>query len=473
MPAAAGARDGPLTAERSVELALDHNSRIQGAHAATAAARAEHREARASLLPALRSSAGYTRLGGQLPSGDVTIPGIGGVFPLIPFERDRYQVALSLEQPLFAGGRLRGGARAAARTADAAERSEEQERVDVAFDVRRAYWTLYAARRTLAVTQAALARVDTNLAVMRQRFEAGTVLRSDLLTAEARRSEIVLEQVDARNAARLAEVELNRLTGRPLVAHVELPAGVGRADVVDTAGPGARDSAGPPDGARAERSAVAGSASSGGVSSGGVSGGAAPSGGVSSGAASSGALALPPQIQALDAQIDAERARLSAERGGWFPDVYLMSRYVYARPSPFAITDQRSFLGTWEAGLSLEWNVWEGGAREARVEQATARVRSAEARLEEAKRLAEVEVTRQSLEVERASEAMRAAADNVARSAEALRVTRQQFREGVVLSAQLLDAEQALREAEGRQLRAFADSAIAQAALLHATGRVW
>lgn len=452
------APDGPLTVKRSVELALAHNARLAGARAVTLAARAGQREARASLLPALRSSAGYTRLGGELPTGDVTLPGIDGTFPLLPIERDRYQVALSLEQPLFAGGRLRGGARAAASTADAAAQLEEQERVDVAFDVRRAYWTLYAARRTLAVVQAAVKRVEAHLAVMRQRFEAGTVLRSDLLAAEARRSEIELARVDARNAARLAEVELNRLTGQPLLARVELQQGAGSdsgrdastVDTVDTVD-AANIHTASFDTSNADASNID----------------------PSNADASRKAAALPPEIRALGAQIAAERARLSAERGGWFPSVNLLSRYVYARPSPYAITDQTSFLGTWEAGVSIDWNLWDGGAREARAEQATARVRSAEARLEEAKRLAEVEVTRQSLEVERASEAMRAAADNVARSAEALKVTEQQFREGVVLSAQLLDAEQTLLEAEERQVRAGADSAIARAALMHATGRVW
>jgi outer membrane protein TolC len=446
---AGGAPDGPLTVKQSVELALAHNARLAGARAATLEARAGQREARASLLPALRSSAGYTRLGGELPTGDVTLPGFDGTFPLLPIERDRYQVALTLEQPLFAGGRLRGGARAAASTADAAARFEEQEQVDVAFDVRRAYWTLHAARRTLAVMQAAVKRVEAHLAVIRQRFEAGTVLRSDLLAAEARRSEIELARVDARNAARLAEVELNRLTGQPLLARVELSPGAdsGRdASGVDTASVDASGA----DTLSADVSNID-----------------------TSSVDVSGSAALPPEVRALGAQIAAERARLSAERGGWFPSVNLLSRYVYARPSPYAITDQTSFLGTWEAGVSIDWNLWDGGAREARVEQATARVRSAEARLEEARRLAEVEVTRQSLEVERASEAMRAAADNVARSAEALRVTEQQFREGVVLSAQLLDAEQTLLEAEERQVRAVADSAIARAALMHATGRVW
>ena len=457
-----GAPDGPLTERRSVELALSRNARLAGARAATVAARAGQREARASLLPALRSSAGYTRLGGELPSGEVTIPGIDGTFPLLPLERDRYQVVLGLEQPLFAGGRLRGVARAAVSTADAAARLEEQEQVDVAFDVRRAYWTLHAARRTLAVMQVAVKRVDAHLALMRQRFEAGTVLRSDLLAAEARRSEIELARVDARNAARLAEVELNRLTGQPLLARVELPPFVGTdsgsdAWNADTAHVGTASIHAPnadvsdTDASNVDTSRID----------------------TSNIDVSGNTTALPPEIRALGARISAERARLSAERGGWFPDVYLMSRYVYARPSPYAIVDQTSFLGTWEAGVSIDWNLWDGGAREARVEQATARVRSAEARLEEAKRLAEVEVTRQSLEVERASEAMHAAADNVARSAEALRVTEQQFREGVVLSAQLLDAEQTLLEAEERQVRAVADSAIARAALLHATGRVW
>ncbi|HLR32918.1 MAG TPA: TolC family protein, partial [Fodinibius sp.] len=51
--------------------------------------------------------------------------------------------------------------------------------------------------------------------------------------------------------------------------------------------------------------------------------------------------------------------------------------------------------------------------------------------------------------------------------------TRSQFREGVVLSEQVLDAEYAYRKAQARHAQAIADYEIEYASVLHAMGQIW
>jgi outer membrane protein len=415
----------PLTEAESVRLGLSYNARIRGADAGAAEARAVQREARASLLPSLRGAANYLRIGGDIPAAEFVLPGMDTAITLLPVERDRYHVEVSVEQPLFTGGRLREGVRAATLQADAAERLAEQERADLAFEIRQAYWTLYGAQEGLGATDAALARVDAHLEDVRNRFEAGAALRSELLATQTRRSEIMLERVESRNAVRVARLELNRLLGLPLTAEVTLAADVAVAPltadlVILTQTATAR-----------------------------------------------------PQLQALTDQVSALRAQLSAAQGGRLPDVSFLSRYIYARPNPYAFTEQASFRGTWETGLSLQWRAWEGGAQSARVAQIRERLRAADARLEEARRQAEVAASRRYLEAERAAEAVTVAAANVEQAGETLRVTRQQYFEGVVLSSDALAAEQAYQQAQARHARARAEYAIASAALLHAAGVVW
>lgn len=430
LPVGAGAQDvgpgRPLTVEEVVRLGLERNARIRGADADLAAARAGRREAEAARLPAVRSAASYTRLGGDIPSADFTLPGLDTTFTLLPIERDRYQLEV-VQQPLFTGGRLGAAVRAAAREADAAALLAEQERADVALEVRQAYWALHAAAGALAALDGAVQRVESLLGEVRSRFGAGAALRADVLAAQTRRSEVLLERVEARNAARLARLELNRLTGLPLTAEYALATGVER-DVTADPGPGEL----PALMAEARRSR--------------------------------------PQLRALAEQVDALRAQVAVARGGSLPDVAFVSRYVYARPNPYAFTDQDSFRGTWEAGLSLQWPVWEGGAQSARVALVRARLEAAEARLEDARRQVEVDVARRQLEAQRATEALAVAAENVEQAAEALRVTEQQFAEGVVLSSQLFEAELAYRQAQARDARAGADYMVARAALLHALG---
>jgi outer membrane protein len=412
-----------LTAEESVRRGLAHSARVRAAEADAAAARARAGEARAGMLPAVRAQASYTRLGGDIPDLEFTLPGLDTTFTLLPIERDRYHSELSVEQPLFAGGRLRAGRRAAEREAAAAEWAEEEARADVALEVRRAYWTLHGARAALEATDAALAQVEAHLRDVRRRYEEGAVLRADVLAAETRRSEVLLERVETTNAVRVSQLELNRLLGLPPTTEVT-PTGPVEAEPLS-----------PVAEALAEQTVLA-----------------------------------RPELRALEERVAALRAQEAVARGGRLPELAFVSRYTYARPNPYVFTEQNEFRGTWEAGFALRWGLWEGGAQEARAAQARAARRAAEARLEEAWEVAVVDVARQNLEARRAEEALGVAAQVVEQAAEALRVTRQQFVEGAALSAQVLEAEAAYRGALAREARAVAERAIARAMLLRALG---
>jgi len=420
-----GARE--LTLEQAVNLGLEASFGVRAAEADAAGAKARQREARSGLLPAVAAQAAYTRLGGDIP-GDLefTLPGMDEPITLLPIERDRYSTEVGIEQPLFTGRRLWNLARAAEGTASAAERLADQARADVAFEVQRAYWVLHGGLAALEAVEAALAQMDEHVRDMLGRYDEGTVLRSELLAARTRRSEVTLERVEAENAVRVARLELNRLIGLPATAEV-LPVGVLDPEPL------------PPD----------------------------PEGLVAE------AVASRPHLRAMEEEVGALRAWWAVARGGRLPELSLVSRYVYARPNPYVFTEQNTFRGTWEAGVAVRWSLFEGGGQGARESEAEARLRAAEARLEEARELAAVDVARQYLEARRAAEAVEVAAENVEQAAEGLRVTRQQFAEGVALSAQVLDAERAYREARAREARAWAELGVGQAALRHALGKVW
>jgi outer membrane protein len=427
-PAPDGAQEvREITPEQAVRMGLEASPRVRAAESEAAAARARHREARGGLLPMVAGQAGYTRLGGDLPDDlEFTIPGLDQTFSILPIERDRYTTELGFEQTLFTGGRLRNAARAAERGASAAERMADQVRADVALDVQRAYWTLHGGLAALDAVEGALALMEEHVQHMARRYDEGLVLRSELLAAQTRRSEVALQRVEAENGVRVARLELNRLLGLPAAAEPR-PVGAvpGRpliTDLDDLVEEG---------------------------------------------------LTSRFHLQAMADEVGALRAQAAVARGGRLPDLSFVSRYVYARPNPYVFTEQTSFRGTWEAGVAVRWSLFQGGAQLARESEAAAQLRAAEARLQEAREMAAVDVARHYLEAERAREAVEVAALNVEQAAEGLRVTREQFEEGVVLSSQVLEAERAYREAQARAARAGADLGLGQAALRHALGRAW
>ncbi|WP_372635360.1 TolC family protein [Fodinibius sp.] len=416
----------PVTLEESVKMGLEHSYRLRAAGADAEGAEAAVRQSRSSRLPRIQGQASYMRLSDNIPEVDYEIPGMDTTYTLLPVELDRFHTELSVEQLLFGGGRLNKRIEAAGHQAEAAGLMEKQERVEVAFQIREAYWNLYRAQAAHEVLESALERVDTHLRNVRNRVEEGAALRTELLNAKTRRAEVLLDQVESRSRVEVARLELNRLLGLPEDAQTE---------------PAAPDEPGasPPGGTELE--------------------GRAPE--------------QRPDLQALSERVGAREAEVSAVQGEWFPQVSLVGRYVYARPNQYFFAEQDQFRGTWEAGVRLQWNIWSGGQRTAEASQARAQLRKAEVQLADRREQARVEISRQQLELERSAEAIEVAASSVDAAKEAFRSARREYEEGVALSEQVLDAEHAYRKAQARHAEAVADYEIAYASVLSARGEIW
>ncbi len=426
-----------LTPDEAVRRALDESDVVRAIRADAEAARAVYRRARATRYPSINTLATYTRLSDNIPEirfDTDFVPGMDTSFTLAPVVLNRYHSEISVEQPLFTGLELHNQIRSARHQARAEALEAAQQEADLAFQVREAYWRLYQSRTALVATEQALEQVNAHLRNVRNRQDAGAALASDVLTVQTRLAEVRLERVEAENAAELARLDLNRLVGLPLDAEVEL-------DVE-------------PDPFEMQ--------------------GARPPGGGAAGDledALQQALEANATLAAQRARVEALEAGVRAAQGSWFPNVALNGRYVYARPNQYFFTEQDEFKPTWEAGVALRWDLWDGGSKRAEVQESQARLESAEARLADARDQVRLDVTRQFLDARRAQQVVAAADQNVESAEETLRMLRRQYARGAALSSDVLDAEQALRTAQARRARATADVAIARAAILRTLGQ--
>jgi outer membrane protein TolC len=416
----------PVSPDELVRLGLENNALMDAARGEAAEARAAYRQARSQRLPSLSSQASYTRLSSNIPELDFEVPGFDTEFTLAPVELNRYYSELSVEQPLFTGFRLQNQIRAAAHLANAAAFEAEQQRIDLALEIRRAYWRLYGAEAALDAVAASLGQMNAHLQDVRNRREVGAALESHVLSARTRRSEVLFDRVEAENEVRVAQLELNRLAGLPLNTQLTPIVEIAVEPMLDDL-----------------EVLVAQAAEA------------------------------QPTLNALREQVDALEDRVNATRGSLLPEVVMSGRYVYARPNQYFFVEQDQFNGTWEAGLALRWRIWDGGARSAETARARARLQSASARLEYAVEGVAVDATRRFLEIQRAVEAVEVAAQITNEADESFRMISRQFDEGVALSADVLDAEQALRSARARHAQALAEYGLSRASLLHVLGKIW
>ena len=425
---AQGQEPRSITLDESIERALDEHGMLERARADADEARAMQRRAQSGWWPSIRGQAHYLRLSDNIPPIETEIPGVGETFPIAPIQRNQYHTEVAIEQPLFTGFRRSGERRAAARRAEAADESVHQQRADVALEVRRAYWKLAQAQHRREAVKTAIEHVDAHLNDVRNRREAGAALESHVLAAETRRSEVRLDRVEAENAVRLARTELNQLIGEPRDRPLRLETeDVGRDELLDLSLDELRTSA----------------------------------------------TDNHPRLNALRGHAAALDAEAGIARRQWMPTIALTGRYLFARPNPYFFVERDEFRGSWEAGLSMRWTLWDGGRRSADAEAARARLRSTEAQLDHTERRIDQSVERHHLAVKGAREAVEVGTQAVRHAEASFEMAKEQFEEGAALSADVLEAESALRSAELRKAEAQANYAIAQAELLYALGRIW
>lgn len=399
-------------------FALTNSPDVRIASHRIAAADAVLRQANAAAWPKLQLQSSYTRtdnpmmvFGSILNQRAFNEPPIGQInFNDVP-DIDNLNFRGVLTLPVYAGGQIKSARDAARAYAWAARDAADAVRNTLAFEVVRAFHTVLKTRQFVRAAEAAVTAFETNLQIASNRFNAGTLLRADLLDFEVRLAQAREDLVRARNARELASRALRTLLG------IER----GDFDIAEVVP-------------------------------------AVPVPVLSD-------FTARPELAASSQQIRAAEAEVRRARGGYMPAISIFSSLDYDRGWR-SEGDGKSYT----AGLMLQWNLWDGQLTRAKVQQAQADLQAA---LENDRRLRlmlALEVEQAQLALTEATERLRVTEKAVAQAVESVELTRARFAQGLALAVQLIDAETALTAARVRQAEAEADYRIAVAALRKALG---
>ncbi len=421
----------PLSLEECVRLAVARGPLLLAARERASEAGGRASEMRTAFFPQIAGSAAYTRLdvAPYLPAaiiGQMT----GGSLPpgALPDKieigrRDNYSASLRIEQPLFAGGRIRNGYDGARFAADAAEAELEGASHDVVFEATRAYLACVQAEERTRLAETALRRIEAQLADVEGMRVAGLAARNDVLKTKVYHAESRIALLRARNAARLA--------GDRLCSLIDLPFGTGllllsRADTVS------------PDTIDLD-------------------------------AAVRAALSGRPELREIECRRRIAEGEIRVHRNGYLPDLSLFADLSWRNPDR---EYEPEFYSTWSIGVAARMNVFDWGRAVHRTRQARSRLEQighARTALEDA---VELEVTRAHLacgeawsEIDVSREAIEAAREN-------FRVTNERLKEGLSTNTELLDAQTLLAQAETALAGAKIDYLVARADRARAMGTI-
>jgi outer membrane protein len=434
LAAGAAAGDAPasvvtLTVDEAVEQALAASPRLARFAALRSSAEAEERGARAERWPQVDVGAGYQRrssvpeLSIVSPTQDPSQPiQLVTIFPNI---QDNYRLRAGLFFPLYTGGRIGGQVDAAAQGLAAARGDARAARDDLVLEVKTAYWGLVTARESVRVLQEAMRAFDAHLEDARNRERFGLAARNEVLAVQVERDRSELDRLQAQTQADLAEANLRRLLDLAPSTHVE-----------------AREPLATSTPALPEVEALVAEAAD-----------------------------ARPDRAALVARVAAADALRGAEHGARLPQVALTGGYTYANPNRDIVPPEAVWQDTWDVGVSLSWSVFDGGRRSASEARARAQADAARASLRELDRAIRLEVTQRALELHTAEARLAVAERSLESAKENRRVAADRYREGVIPSSELLDAEVALERAGLQRTEAQALVRLSVAALDRAVGK--
>ena len=160
----------------------------------------------------------------------------------------------------------------------------------------------------------------------------------------------------------------------------------------------------------------------------------------------------------------------TSARGGWYPQIALAAGVDYARPNQRIIPPKDRYDGTWDVGVTLQWNVWDWMTASSQTAQAQATVRQAEAGIEQLTNAVRLEVTQYARRIEDARELVRAAQTGVRAAEESRRIVGEKFERGTASTTEVLDAEVALLQARLSLTRAGSELKMNDARLRRAMG---
>jgi outer membrane protein len=334
-----------------------------------------------------------------------------------PDPLDNFRSAVSIEQTIFDGA-LRPTIRAAQLGREAATLRRRQVSQDLATATAETYGRIVLLDALARAAQAAVAAASEDARRARDREEAGTVTRADVLSLDVHVAAMREREIQAAAEARVSRARLNELMGAPLDAVFMLEL---------------LPSAGLPDTALAQL-----------------------------------------EKQALEARPDTGLAQIAEQsagaavaraRGAFLPQVALRSAWEWNGGT----FDTRA--SGWLIGAEVRLNLFRGFADRARLEQARLARERQEAdrvRIENAARL-DVRAALARLE---AAEARRNVAQAIVSQArESQRITRDRYEQGLADLATLLKTAQAVLDADAQEIGARVDVMVYRAALDRALGR--
>lgn len=433
----------PLTLDECREMALGYNKGIAAKRQERLMAEQLRKAARTKYLPSLNVLGGAvfssreisilnntqkntlnnigTTLGSALGLTDPKVQGmlnkVGGdvADAFRTNNRAMYMASAMVTQPIYMGGAITAANNVADINEQMAANNEELARQNTVQNIEQTYWTVVSLRHKRNLADSFLKLVKKLDDDVQKMIAAGVATKADGLkvSVKVNEAEMAVQQVD--DGLSLAKMLLCQTCGLPLETPVTL------ADE------------------NSENIATGADFQSGDTL----------------------ALVDRPELQLLANAVDLSRQATKLARSTYLPQVMLTGGYLMTNPNVYdGFT--RKFAGVWNVGVMVRIPVWNWMEGAYRVRAAKAATTMAQLQLDEAHEKIDLQLSQCNFKLQEATKRYLMAIKNVEKAEENLRCANVGFKEGVLQTTDVMEAQTAWMQAQSQKVDAEVEIKIAQ-----------
>lgn len=404
-----------LTVQDAVVLALQGNPDNTIAQQRIAQAKASAAMMTASDYPLINLSSEYGQTNNPMYSfGNILNQGEfdDNIDFNDPGRTDNLQFKAAINYRLYNGGRDTADKASAQANVAAMKSSLVQVHQRLSFEVVRTYHAVAQAKEMVKVYQQALESISAALLVGKARYDAGDLLKQDLLNLELQQSTAREDVIISKHNLELSKRSLLNLLGQK-EGNIELNVAESSAQLI------------PENINYLNRS----------------------------------------ELVTLQNMKDAASAQVEKAQGYSRPKIDTFASYQF--DNGYELDGSGD---SWMAGVQINYNLYDGNRGRSQVAIARTKLQELEARITKTELALSLDIQKAELNYQQARERQSVTEKIVGVAREAARLARIRFKEGVILSSDLIDFETRLSDAQARHLNANATYQVAIANLRRACG---
>lgn len=238
-----------LSLQQCREMAMEYNQNMKVANKTVEKAEAEQKSMRTLYLPKVSGSGMYAYTSsefkediymptytpdlttGELVPNVILNPMTGApltdasgnplfnMYAYLPLEvslSGAYMAGISLEQPLYAGGKIIAANKMANIGTEMASQNIENQRYNTIAEADQAYWLFVSVNEKVKLAQSAVDMLDSIMIQVKNGVEAGMLHSNELLKIKVKHNESALNLQKAKSGLELTRMSLCRVVGLPL-----------------------------------------------------------------------------------------------------------------------------------------------------------------------------------------------------------------------------------------------------------------